>query len=120
ARSRHLADELLAGGYPPATPVVVAYRVTWPEELVLRCTVESLADTVRAHKLWKHTLFLVGPALDAAGTRSHLYHPGHFHGHRRADPTARLALRERSEHRQQREHREQGEHREQREHRGRT
>ena len=33
ARSRHLADELLEGGYPPATPVVVAYRVTWPEQI---------------------------------------------------------------------------------------
>jgi precorrin-4/cobalt-precorrin-4 C11-methyltransferase len=94
ARTRQLADELRAGGYPPDTPVVVAYRVTWPDELLLRCTLDTLADTVREHKLWKHTLFLVGPALGAAGTRSHLYHPGHFHGHRRADPEARKALRD--------------------------
>lgn len=94
ARTRQLADELLAGGYPPDTPVVVAYRVTWPDELLLRCTLDTLADTVREHRLWKHTLFLVGPALGAAGTRSHLYHPGHFHGHRRADPVARKALRD--------------------------
>jgi precorrin-4/cobalt-precorrin-4 C11-methyltransferase len=94
ARTRQLADELAEGGYPPDTPVVVAYRVTWPDELVLRCTLDTLADTVRAHKLWKHTLFLVGPALGATGTRSHLYHPGHFHGHRRADPLARKALRD--------------------------
>ena len=93
ARTRQLADELRAGGYPPDTPVVVAYRVTWPDELLLRCTLDTLADTVREHKLWKHTLFLVGPALGAAGTRSHLYHPGHFHGHRRADPAARRQLR---------------------------
>ncbi|HEY2674244.1 MAG TPA: precorrin-4 C(11)-methyltransferase [Rugosimonospora sp.] len=94
ARTRQLADELLAGGYPPQTPVVVAYRVSWPDELVFSATVETLADSVRAHKLWKHTLFLVGPALAAAGTRSHLYHPGHFHGYRRADPAARKALRD--------------------------
>jgi precorrin-4/cobalt-precorrin-4 C11-methyltransferase len=93
ARARQLAQELLAGGYPPETPVVVGYRVTWPDELVVRCTVETLAATVRAHKLWKHTLFLVGPALAADGTRSHLYHPGHFHGFRRADPAARSQLR---------------------------
>ena len=92
ARSRQLAAELIEGGYPPQTPVLVAYRVTWPDELVVRCTVESLEQTVKAHRLWKHTLFLVGPALDAAGTRSHLYHPGHFHGYRRAEPTARKAL----------------------------
>jgi precorrin-4/cobalt-precorrin-4 C11-methyltransferase len=93
ARSGQLQAELLAGGYPPGTPVVVAYRATWPDELIVECTVGTLADTVRARKLWKHTLFLVGPALAAAGTRSHLYHPGHFHGFRRADRQARRDLR---------------------------
>ena len=93
ARSGQLQAELLAGGYPPGTPVLVAYRATWPDELVADCTVATLAETVRAHKLWKHTLFLIGPALAASGSRSHLYHPGHFHGHRRADPVARRALR---------------------------
>jgi precorrin-4/cobalt-precorrin-4 C11-methyltransferase len=94
ARSGQLQAELLAGGYPPDTPVVVAYQATWPDELVLECTVGTLADTVKARKLWKHTLFLVGPALGARGTRSHLYHPGHFHGFRRAERGARRALRE--------------------------
>jgi precorrin-4/cobalt-precorrin-4 C11-methyltransferase len=94
ARSGQLQAELLAGGYPPDTPVVVAYRATWPDELIVECTVGTLAETVRARKLWKHTLFLVGPALAAAGTRSHLYHPGHFHGFRRADRQARRGLRE--------------------------
>jgi precorrin-4/cobalt-precorrin-4 C11-methyltransferase len=93
ARSGQLADELLAGGYDRETPVVVAYQVSWPDELVLRCTVGTLAETVRRHRLWKHTVFLVGPALGAGGTRSHLYHPGHFHGFRKADPVARRELR---------------------------
>jgi len=93
ARSGQLQDELLAGGYPAETPCLVAYRVTWPEELVVDCRLDELAATMRTHKLWKHTLVLVGPALAAGGTRSHLYHPGHFHGFRRADPRQRLALR---------------------------
>jgi precorrin-4/cobalt-precorrin-4 C11-methyltransferase len=93
ARSGQLQAELLEGGYPGDTPVVVAYQATWPDELVVTCTVDSLEATVKEHKLWKHTLFLVGPALAASGTRSHLYHPGHFHGFRRADPSARKALR---------------------------
>jgi precorrin-4/cobalt-precorrin-4 C11-methyltransferase len=97
ARSRQLAAELLAGGYAPDTPVVIGYRVTWPDELVVHCTVATLEATVKAHKLWKHTLFLVGPALGAGGgTRSHLYHPGHFHGYRRAEPAARAELKARS------------------------
>ena len=94
ARSGQLQAELLGGGYPPETPVVVAYQATWPDELIVHCTVGTLAETVKSHRLWKHTLFLVGPALAAGGTRSHLYHPGHFHGFRRAQPAARRALRE--------------------------
>jgi precorrin-4 C11-methyltransferase len=93
ARSGQLVDELRAGGYPDDTPVVVAYKVTWPDELVLHTTVGELADTVKQHKLWRHTLFLVGKALSATGTRSHLYNAGHFHTYRKADPVARRALR---------------------------
>jgi precorrin-4 C11-methyltransferase len=95
ARSGQLQRELLDGGYPADTPCVVAYRVSWPEELVIRCTLGDLAGTVKAHRLWKHTLVLVGPGLAAEGTRSHLYHPGHFHGFRRAEPQARAMLRAR-------------------------
>jgi precorrin-4/cobalt-precorrin-4 C11-methyltransferase len=93
ARSGRLQDELIAGGYPPDTPCVVAYQCTWPDELIVRCGLAELADTIKANRLWKHTLVLVGPALAAGGTRSHLYHPGHFHGFRRADRDARAELR---------------------------
>lgn len=93
ARSGRLQAELLAGGYPPATPCVIAYRVSWPDEQVFRCELADLAATVKANRLWKHTLVLVGPALAAGGTRSHLYHPGHFHEYRKADRAARGTLR---------------------------
>ena len=94
ARSAQLQDELLAGGYPPDTPCVVAFQVTWPDELIVQCTLKDLAATIRERKLWKHTLVLVGPGLAAGGSRSHLYHPGHFHGYRRAERQARKQLRE--------------------------
>jgi precorrin-4 methylase len=93
ARSGQLQDELLSGGYPTETPCVIAYQVTWPDELIVRCGLADLAATMKAHKLWKHTLVLVGPGLSAEGTRSHLYHPGHFHGFRRAESAARRTLR---------------------------
>jgi precorrin-4/cobalt-precorrin-4 C11-methyltransferase len=92
ARSGQLQEELLVGGYPPDTPVIVAYRATWPDERIVRCRLDELEATVKREKLWKHTLFLVGPALDASGTRSHLYHPGHFTTYRKADGAARRAL----------------------------
>src|SRR5450432_2511607 len=67
ARSGQLQDELLEGGYPPDTPCVVAYQVTWPDELIVRCELGELAATMKEHKLWKHTLVLIGPALAAGG-----------------------------------------------------
>ncbi|MCW2725757.1 MAG: cobM [Frankiales bacterium] len=97
ARTKQLQDELLAAGtYDEDTPCVVAYAATWPDELVFECRLGELAAKVKEHKLYKHTLVLVGPALASGGTRSHLYHPGHFHEHRKVeDQAARAALKER-------------------------
>jgi hypothetical protein len=72
---------------------VVAYQVTWPDELIVECALADLAATIKEHKFWKHTLVLIGPGLAASGRRSHLYHPGHFHGFRKAERQARQQLR---------------------------
>jgi len=93
ARTAQLVTELLAGGYPPDTPAVIAYRTSWPDELTVRCRLDELEAECKERKLWRQTLFLVGPALGATGTRSHLYHTGHFHTFRKPDPAARRALR---------------------------
>lgn len=89
ARNKVLQEELLAGGYAPETPCIVGYRVTWPDELMLGCRLDELSATMAEHKLWKHTVVLVGPALAAQGkTRSHLYHPGFRHEYRKAEGPA--------------------------------
>ena len=54
---------------------------------------DEVESVCKRHKLWRHTLFLVGAALGAGGTRSHLYHPGHFHTFRKPDKAARRELR---------------------------
>lgn len=97
ARHRQLQQALLDGGYPPDTPCLVGYRVTWEDEMILRCPLAELSTTMRDRKLWKHTIVMVGPAL-AEGpidARSHLYHPGFRHEYRRADPAAQADLRAR-------------------------
>ncbi len=90
ARNRVLQEELLAGGYPASTPCIVGYQVSWPDELMLRCELSSLSSLMREHKLWKHTVVLVGPALAAQSgqTRSRLYDPSFRHEFRDADPQA--------------------------------
>ena len=90
ARGGVLQAELLAGGYPPETPVIVGHQVSWPGEVIVRCRLDQLALTLTERGFVKHTVILVGPALaeGAPSGRSHLYHPGFAHEYRAADPTA--------------------------------
>lgn len=85
ARPEALAAELLA---PPSrftgdTPAAVVVRATWPDEQVVRTTVGHLAADLRATGATTTVLVLVGPALDGAAARSHLYSPSFAHAHRR-------------------------------------
>ena len=51
------------------------YKATWPEEKVLRCTVETLAETARAEGVRKTALIVVGEVLEGEYERSKLYDP---------------------------------------------
>jgi precorrin-4/cobalt-precorrin-4 C11-methyltransferase len=78
-----LQRRLLAGGYPGDTPVALAYKVTWPEEQIYHCTLETLADTGRVHGITNTALVLVGEALAHSGyERSRLYAPDFETGYR--------------------------------------
>ncbi|MFE2754979.1 SAM-dependent methyltransferase [Actinosynnema sp. NPDC059335] len=63
ARAGLLVERLRAGGYPDDTPVVVAYKVSLPDETVAHTTVGELEACVKEHKLYRTTLFLVGKVL---------------------------------------------------------
>ncbi len=89
SRPEQVQAELLAGGYGPDSACAIVVRATWPDERVLRCRLGELATTVRAARVRKTALLLLGPALDAVATRSNLYHPGFSHGFRRRHPTQR-------------------------------
>jgi precorrin-4 C11-methyltransferase len=84
-RPRELQADLLAGGYAEHTPCAVAYRASWPDEVVFRCELGELGDRVRAARITTQALVIVGPALDqaAAAGRSHVYDPGYGHRYRR-------------------------------------
>ncbi|HEY6752656.1 MAG TPA: precorrin-4 C(11)-methyltransferase [Rubrobacteraceae bacterium] len=88
ARPRLLQEELLEGGYAPDTPCAVAYRASWPDEQVIECRLEELADRIREAGFTRQALVLVGPGLEAGGTRSHLYSPAFSHSFRKAQREA--------------------------------
>jgi len=85
ARPRALQQELLEGGYAPDTPCAVVYKASWPDEVVIECRLEELADRIRESGFTRQALILVGPGLGAEGTRSHLYSPHFSHMFRRSD-----------------------------------
>ena len=72
-----VVEELYAAGYAPETPVAVAFRVSWPDERILRGTLADIARQVQDAEITHHALIIVSPALDEAKTAvapdSHLY-----------------------------------------------
>lgn len=75
---RALMDQLVPT-HGQDCPVVVVYRASQPEELVLRGTVAEIADQVEAAGLRQAAVILVGDALgeraDSRAGESHLYDP---------------------------------------------
>ena len=59
---------------PGDTPVAVVYHASWPDEMVLRGTIDDIADKVQAAGLERSALILVGGVVNRTGfRRSHLY-----------------------------------------------
>ncbi len=87
-RVRELAGRL-AVHYGSDCPVVVAYRVEQPEEIVLRGTLADIAGQVEEHDLRQAAIILVGWALQAEDfVESHLYSCRRREGP--ASPTGRV------------------------------
>ncbi|MDE0807970.1 MAG: precorrin-4 C(11)-methyltransferase [Alphaproteobacteria bacterium] len=64
----------------PDCPVAVVYRVTWPDEKIIRGTLADIGGKVRAEKITRTALLLVGPALATEDFRdSALYDSDHVH-----------------------------------------
>lgn len=71
-----LAKRLIAGGYSQDTPAAIAYKVTWPEEKILYCTLETLEAVGEANQIKNTALVLVGDVLAGKDyERSKLYDP---------------------------------------------
>ena len=61
-RAAEVQQALLEGGFDPGGPCAVAHRVSWPGEVLLRCTVARLGEEVDELGLTGLTLFVAGPA----------------------------------------------------------
>jgi len=70
---KELSQELIIGGYAPNTPAAIVYKATWPDEKVMRCTVDTLVDTAKQNGVTKTALIIVGNCLEGDYSLSRLY-----------------------------------------------
>jgi len=72
-----IVPQLLAGGYKPETPCAVVAFATWPQEIVVRCTLSGLAEETKAAGVTRTAVIVVGDVLAAEGfSDSYLYSSG--------------------------------------------
>jgi len=74
----------LRTAYPEDTPVAVVYRVSWPDQKVVRGTLRDIAAKVTEAEIYMTAIVIVGEALTAKGHRSKLYDEKFSHSFRRA------------------------------------
>ena len=79
-----LTEELLAGGYEKNASAAILYKVSWPDEKILHCTVETLSKTAKENGIEKTALIVVGEFLNESSYRSRLYAPDFSTGFREA------------------------------------
>jgi len=80
ANPEGVAKELMEGGYSKDTPVVVAYRVGWPDEMILSASIADLAETVKEAGIRQQAVFLILPGQQDDPHFSKLYSPDFSHG----------------------------------------
>lgn len=67
--------ELIAGGYPIDTPAAIVYKASWPDQKIVRCTVETLAKSAEENGISNLALITVGNFLGDDYSLSKLYDP---------------------------------------------
>lgn len=72
--------EALAPYYGDDCPVIIAYRVTWPDEMFIRTTLAEMKEDVRKAKITRTALILVGKVFGEVEFRdSDLYNSDFSH-----------------------------------------
>ena len=79
--------KILGTHYGEDAICAVAYKVSHPEERIVFCKINELAETVKTEKLNRQALIIVGKAVESANLRSDvikskLYDAGFSHGFR--------------------------------------
>ncbi|WP_257351074.1 precorrin-4 C(11)-methyltransferase [Pseudalkalibacillus decolorationis] len=85
--TKKVVKELMDAGWSKETPVAVVYKATWPDQKIVRSTLEHLDEDMKKNGIRKQAMILAGWALDPSihekDYRSKLYDKEFTHGYRR-------------------------------------
>lgn len=73
---------LIEGGYPEDTPVVIGYRIGWPDQRLITTSISLLARDVKQAGINKQAVFLILPGQQDDPIFSRLYSRDFSHGFR--------------------------------------
>ena len=82
-----LADvvkELIEGGYAPDTPIAIVQRASWPEQKIVRATLETIVEEIADKGIDRTAMIVVSRCLGADYELSRLYAPEFSHMFREA------------------------------------
>ena len=82
-----LADvvkELVEGGYAPDTPIAIVQRASWPEQKIVRATLETIVAEIADKGIDRTAMIVVSRCLGADDELSRLYAPEFSHMFREA------------------------------------
>lgn len=77
--------ETLMPHYGENCPAAVVYRASWPDQQVIRGTLENIAGKAQEAEITRSALILVGEALSEPEASSKLYDPNFSHGFREGE-----------------------------------
>ena len=79
-----VAAELIEGGYDKTTPVAIVVKASWPDQRIIRGTLETIADVVAEEGVIRQAMIVVSRVLDTDYDLSKLYDKGFAHMYRDA------------------------------------
>ena len=76
--------ELMAGGYPAETPIAIVQKASWPDEKIVRGTLETIVADIAGKDIERTAMIVVSHCLGADYELSRLYAPEFSHMFRKA------------------------------------
>ena len=79
-----VVKELISGGYKQDTPIAIVQRASWPDQKIIRATLETICDEIKGKGIDRQAMIVVSPCLAADYELSRLYAPEFSHMFREA------------------------------------